>query len=72
VSENLPDTLAGIGAGHAWTVVYAAHAHQLSTARVAFRSVEPGLVMPTALAVRAAAPTPHLAVLLAACRDHES
>jgi DNA-binding transcriptional LysR family regulator len=73
VSENLPDTLASIGAGHGWTVVYAAHAHQLSTARVAFRPFPaPGLALPTALAVHATAPTPHLAVLLAACRDHES
>jgi DNA-binding transcriptional LysR family regulator len=72
VSENLPDTLASIGAGGGWTVVYASHAHQLSTARVAFRPFRaPGLALPTALAVHSTAPTPNLGVLLEACAsDH--
>ncbi|MCL9759613.1 LysR family transcriptional regulator [Frankia sp. AiPa1] len=66
---SLDDTLAAIGAGTpAWTVVYAAHARQLHTPRVAFRPLRSQpLSVPTALCVRADAPTPYLPLLLDAC-----
>lgn len=58
-AEQLPalqDTLAVIGAGRpSWTVLYAAHARGLKSARVAFRPTVPSLVMTTALAVPAGA-----------------
>jgi DNA-binding transcriptional LysR family regulator len=67
-SSNLADTLAAIGSSSdLWTVVYAAHARNLNTERVAFRAVDPPLTMPTSLAVRdvdAAGP----AAFLRACR----
>ena len=41
-ASNLPDTMAAIGAdGASWTVVYASHAAQLRTTRVAFVPFEP-------------------------------
>ncbi|WP_225830668.1 LysR family transcriptional regulator [Streptomyces sp. NK08204] len=70
---SLQDTLATIGAGSLWTVVYASHARVLHTPRVAyvpFRGA--GLALPTGLAVRTADPGPHLQQLLLACGDHES
>jgi DNA-binding transcriptional LysR family regulator len=74
--SNLQDTLAAFGAGAAgWTVLYAAHARQLATARVTFLSVrEPGpdgapLSLPTVLAVRESMLRARLAPLLAACRE---
>ncbi|MFD9892400.1 LysR substrate-binding domain-containing protein [Amycolatopsis sp. NPDC059027] len=75
-TSSLQDTHAAIGAGEPlWTVIYAAHARQLATGRVAFLPVRDArLVMPTSLAVRADDPTPHLDVLLAACAaldDHD-
>jgi DNA-binding transcriptional LysR family regulator len=68
--DNLEDTLAAIGAGTpSWTLVYAAHARNLRSHRVAFRPVrEPELVMSTGLAVPAEATSRSLAPLLRACR----
>jgi DNA-binding transcriptional LysR family regulator len=72
---SLQDVLASFAAGPAgWTVLYAAHAEQLATARVRFLPLhEPGpdgaqLALPTVLAVRASMPRARLAALLAACR----
>lgn len=74
--SSLQDTLAAFGAGAAgWTVLYAAHARQLATARVAFLPVsEPGpggapLSLPAVLAVRESMPRAWLTPLLAACRE---
>jgi DNA-binding transcriptional LysR family regulator len=74
--SSLQDTLAAFGAGVAgWTVLYAAHARQLATARVRFLPVlEPGpggapLSLPAVLAVRGSMPRARLAPLLAACRE---
>jgi hypothetical protein len=67
--SNLPDTLAAIGSGTgSWTVVYAAHARNLRTSRVAFRPLDPALTMPTLLAT---GPTRGRAIdlLLEACRS---
>lgn len=73
--SSLQDTLAALGAGTpGWSVVYAAHAAQLATERVAFRAVRgPGgagspLVLPTALAVHRSEPPAHLGEFLKACR----
>lgn len=68
--SSLQDTLAALGAGVAgWTVVYAAHAEQLATTRVAFRPVEgPGLALPAALAVREGELPRRVRLLLDACR----
>jgi DNA-binding transcriptional LysR family regulator len=64
----LQDTLAAIGTGRpSWTVLYAAHARGLNSARVAFRPTVPPLVMTTALAVPAGASSQPLAPLLRAC-----
>ena len=72
---TLQDVLASFAAGPVgWTVLYAAHARQLATARVRFLPLhEPGpdgaqLALPTVLAVRAAMPRARLAALVAACR----
>ncbi|MEU1201682.1 LysR family transcriptional regulator [Streptomyces sp. NPDC005813] len=71
VSGSLQDTLATIGSRPLWTVVYASHARVLQAPRVAFVPFRaPGLALTTGLAVRAAAPPPHWAALLAACGDH--
>ncbi len=67
-SLQLEDTLAAIGHGSAWTVVYAAHARVLRSARVAFVPVaDPGLEITTSLAVPAGATSRDLAPLLRAC-----
>lgn len=72
---TLQDMLASFAAGASgWTVLYAAHARQLATARVRFLPLhEPGahgpqLSLPTVLAVRARMPRTRLDRLLAACR----
>ncbi|WP_163507397.1 LysR family transcriptional regulator [Fodinicola acaciae] len=63
-SGALQDTLAMIGAGEPlWTVVYAAHAAQLRTDRVAFRPLEPDLALTTSLVVRRESPTRFLKLL---------
>nr|WP_315904301.1 LysR family transcriptional regulator [Streptomyces sp. ASQP_92] len=68
VGGSLQNTLAAIGLGSLWTVVYAAHARLLHSPRVAFRPVRaPGLALPTALAVRAASMPATLEPLLKAC-----
>ena len=68
VSTVLTDTLAVIGADDSWTVVYAAHARQLQSTRVAFRPVsEPKLALTTSLLVRRTSPPAALDTLLAAC-----
>lgn len=80
--SGLQDTLAAFGAGApGWTVLYAAHARQLATARVKFLPVnEPGseagvatrgtpLCLSTVIAVRQSMPRIRLAPLLAACRE---
>ncbi|GAA3061647.1 LysR family transcriptional regulator [Streptomyces glomeratus] len=86
VSGSLHDTLAVIGAisqppasaraGETpilWTVVYASHARVLHVPRVAFVPFrEPGLALPTGLAVRASAPPPYLDELVSACGDHQN
>ncbi|MCG7210212.1 LysR family transcriptional regulator [Streptomyces arenae] len=69
---SLQDTLAGIGVRPLWTVVYASHARVLRTPRVAFVPFRaPGLALPTGLAVRTTAPSPHVETLLLACGDDE-
>jgi DNA-binding transcriptional LysR family regulator len=72
---TLQDMLASFAAGApGWTVLYAAHARQLATARVGFLPLhEPGadgpqLALPTVLAVRTGIPRTRLDQLLAACR----
>jgi DNA-binding transcriptional LysR family regulator len=69
-TSTLEDTLATIGSGAPmWTVVYAAHARQLNTPRIAFRRPRGRpLSLVTAMCVHAAAPTRFLPLLLAACR----
>jgi DNA-binding transcriptional LysR family regulator len=65
---NLETTHAAIAAGPpSWTVIYEAHARTLNQPRLAFRPTDPELVMPTALAVRADAPSRAIAPLLRAC-----
>ncbi|WP_328535958.1 LysR family transcriptional regulator [Streptomyces sp. NBC_00344] len=70
VGGSLQNTLASIGAGAApmWTVVYAAHARQLLSPRVAFLPFrERPLFLTTSLAVRRKTPPPMLDLLLQAC-----
>lgn len=71
VGGSLQDSLATIGASAApqWTVVYAAHARQLRSPRVAFLPFRPvPLMLPTALAVRRAEPpAAGIGPLLEAC-----
>ncbi|MBO0516630.1 LysR substrate-binding domain-containing protein, partial [Streptomyces beijiangensis] len=78
---SLQNTLAMIGAGTPpmWTVVYAAHASQLHSPRVAFLPFRDGcLTLPTALVAHATTPPDTLNLLLKACTaplnsdDHES
>ncbi len=68
---SLQDSLAAIGAAGpadpSWTVVYAAHARQLRTSRVAFRPFRTPLTLNTALAVHRTAPPACLDALLTAC-----
>ncbi|MCX5386413.1 LysR family transcriptional regulator [Streptomyces sp. NBC_00083] len=68
VGGSLQNTLAAIGTGSLWTVVYAAHARALHTPRVAFRPVRaPGLSLSTALVVAAEHPPASVELLLRAC-----
>ena len=73
-ASSLPDTMAAIGAdGASWTVVYASHAAQLRTTRVAFVPFEPpGLSLTAYLALRREPPTPLLDLLLQACNLRDS
>jgi DNA-binding transcriptional LysR family regulator len=74
-ADSLQDTLAAIGTGRpSWTVVFASHAAQLHSSRVAFVPfAAPGLSLVTALAVPPGKPGAHLDALLTACaHDHES
>ncbi|WP_214416839.1 LysR family transcriptional regulator [Sphaerisporangium fuscum] len=73
--SSLQDTLAALGAGSpGWSVVYAAHAAQLATERVAFLPVRDvsghgtPLVLPTAVAVHRDSPPARLGSFLEACR----
>ena len=68
-STALQDTLAAIGSGTPmWTVVYAAHAAQLRTSRVAFVPFgAPGLTITTGLALHRTRPPRHARALLEAC-----
>ncbi|GGU18770.1 LysR family transcriptional regulator [Streptomyces violascens] len=68
VSGSLQDTLATIGLGRSWTVVYEAHARVLHSPRVAFRPVRaPGLALTTGLAVGADHIPAAVELLLKAC-----
>ncbi|MFF4183024.1 LysR substrate-binding domain-containing protein [Streptomyces sp. NPDC001691] len=68
VGGSLQDVLATIGLGSLWTVVYAAHSHVLHSPRVAFRPVrDPGLALPTGLAVGAGRTPASVELLLRAC-----
>lgn len=72
-ASSLQDTLAALGTGReAWTVVYASHAAQLHTGRVAFVPVRDAdgeaLALPTVLAVHRDMPAAQLRPLLDACR----
>jgi DNA-binding transcriptional LysR family regulator len=72
VSPGLQETLSALGAGTAagWTVVYASHAAQLNVRHVVFRRLrEPGLSLPTLLAIGRSTPETVVAALLAACRE---
>ena len=67
-STEIQDTLAAIGAGAGWTVVYAAQARTLHREKVAFRALAPtGLEMTTYLAVPAGPMSLELGALLRAC-----
>lgn len=67
--SKLPETLASIGSGGGWTVLYAPHAKQLRHDRVAFRPASPGLAMTTSVAVLQGSRSRRLARLLAACGE---
>ena len=72
-ASSLQDTLAALGSGReAWSVVYASHAAQLHTGRVAFVPVRDAdgeaLALPTVLAVHRDLPAAQLRPLLDACR----
>jgi DNA-binding transcriptional LysR family regulator len=71
VYPGLQETLAAFGAGTpGWTVMYEAHATQLTPRRVTFRRLsEPHLSLPTLLAVRSSTPGPVTAALMASCRE---
>ncbi|TWF99206.1 LysR family transcriptional regulator [Kitasatospora viridis] len=68
-SQTLQDTLAAIGSGTPmWTVVYAGNARIMRVPRVAFVPFhDPGLALPTSLAVRRGPRSPGLELLLSAC-----
>jgi DNA-binding transcriptional LysR family regulator len=72
--ENLQNTLAEIGTGSpSWTVLYAAQADAMRSTRVAFRPLaEPGLTMPTALAISAQSGSRSLGPLLRACASAQA
>ncbi|TVT58898.1 LysR family transcriptional regulator [Amycolatopsis rhizosphaerae] len=67
---TVQDTLATVGAGGGWTVVYEAHARRLPTPRVAFLRPGTPIAMTTLLAVSETAPPWCLDALLRAC-DHD-
>jgi DNA-binding transcriptional LysR family regulator len=71
VYPGLQETLAALGAGTpGWTVMYEAHASQLTPRHVAFtRLNHPDLSLPTLLAVRRELPEPVVVALLASCHD---
>jgi DNA-binding transcriptional LysR family regulator len=71
VSPGLQETLSALGAGTSgWTVLYASHAAQLNVRHVVFRRLsEPGLSLPTLLAVGPSTPETVTAALLAVCRE---
>nr|WP_317633511.1 LysR family substrate-binding domain-containing protein [Streptomyces sp. HUAS 15-9] len=70
VSGSRRDTLAAVGARPLWMVVYASHARERHSSRVAFVPFRaPGLALSTGLAVPVADPTPHLDALVLACAD---
>jgi len=65
---TLQDLIAAIGAGSpSWTVLYEPQARTLRSPLVQFLPIEPALIMPTALAVRADATSRQVAPLLRAC-----
>ncbi len=68
-TSQLPETLASIGNGEGWTVLYEPHARQLRHTRVAFRPALPPLSMTTSVAVPAGSRAPLLTRLLAACAE---
>ncbi|MER5561423.1 LysR family transcriptional regulator [Streptomyces sp. NPDC002506] len=68
VGGSLQNTLAAIGLGSLWSVVYAAHARQLLSPRVAFRPLRaPGLALSTGLAVGAGRASTTVELFLNAC-----
>ena len=71
VYPGLQETLAAFGAGTpGWTVMYEAHASQLTARHVAFRRLEGlELSLPTLLAVRRELPETVAAALAASCRE---
>ncbi|KAA1400165.1 LysR family transcriptional regulator [Aeromicrobium ginsengisoli] len=68
-ASKLPETLASIGNGGGWTVVYAPHAQQLRHERVAFRPVDPQVTMPTCVALQQGSRSRLLTRLIAACAE---
>lgn len=65
---GLEETLATIGSGLGWTVIYESLAQLLRSESVAFRPVAPpGLRMPTALAIPAGSDSQLLTALVRAC-----
>ncbi|MEV0094791.1 LysR family transcriptional regulator [Streptomyces sp. NPDC050738] len=72
-ASSLQNILATIGATPLWTVVYAAHATQLHSPRVAFRPFRDcSLAIPTALVTRTDIAPATLELLLRASSDHDS
>jgi DNA-binding transcriptional LysR family regulator len=71
VYPGLQETLAAFGAGTpGWTVMYEAHASQLTARHVVFtRLSKPDLSLPTLLAVRQGVPETVVEALLASCRE---
>ncbi|WP_159541269.1 LysR family transcriptional regulator [Aeromicrobium sp. 9AM] len=68
-TSKLPETLASIGNGDGWTILYEPHAQQLRHTRVVFRPALPELSMTTSVAVPAGSRSPLLTRLLAACAE---
>lgn len=70
LAPGLEETLATVGSGAAWTVLYEAHAQRLRGEHVVFRPITaPGLRMPTALAVPGRSSSPLITSLVRACLD---
>ena len=70
LAPGLEETLAAVGSGTAWTVLYEAHAQALRGEHVAFRpTAAPGLRMSTALAVPQGSSSPLITSLVRACLD---